>query len=520
MGGVDRSTPEASGKSDAKNRNVDKSADCLEHGNNGSPESMAEVQKYVKTLHDSTSESDYRQFIDKVVNRVDNDARSGLVANGSLPDLAINLNSSDREVDLQGSKSDTAAQVRDHSGADGKITKFEKNVDGHQVSLMGPPGVSANGDDLQRHPPDVQADPATGKIESYSTAAAVKVTLGDDGKPIAYGSNGFSFEYHKGTNAWYYHEDSGGAYVQIDVPAVDSDGRIHTMEHGGLNNGRLHSLDGNGQATGHSPLEHLPTEIVANADPTGLPVGLLLETAAKVIPNETARKDLLWLDHQQAMLNKGIVTGAVFNPVNGVSQLADKALGWHIPALKFDNQNDVNNSVAGNIGKVEGTMVNFIGVGAVMAPMDAALGVSGMAAGALNGGIIGGLWGGVFTPSNPKSRHFWQERGEKALLGASSGSLGGAGGSELNAIGSKLGDSLGADAFKFGAPAVWRFAMGELRAEANSLLVTGKPASAKTLEQAGIRSAENIISSTLLKCLRTLPVADSSDSLDPNGVAY
>lgn len=125
MGG-DRSTAEAAGKTDAQSQNVNDAVNYLEQGNNGSPESMQEVQTYVKSLHDNMSESDYRQFIDQVYNRVDSDARSGLVSNGSLPDLAINLNAADRQVDPTDTTGAADANFSDMPHGD-QVTRLDEN---------------------------------------------------------------------------------------------------------------------------------------------------------------------------------------------------------------------------------------------------------------------------------------------------------------------------------------------------------------------------------------------------------
>lgn len=85
-------------------------------------------------------------------------------------------------------------------------------------------------------------------LPSYSRNG-VTVDLDGAGKPKAYHSNGFSFEHHESDKAWYYHENSGGDYVKIDVPTLNEDGSVTTKENGGLNAGREHSLTGDGQSS-------------------------------------------------------------------------------------------------------------------------------------------------------------------------------------------------------------------------------------------------------------------------------
>ncbi|MBX9724590.1 MAG: hypothetical protein K2X81_24510, partial [Candidatus Obscuribacterales bacterium] len=138
--------------------------------------------------------------------------------------------------------------VRDHSG--GAVTVFEQNVNGKQVSLLKDgtalPGLTTNGDDLHSCPPGVTMD-SNGKIATYWTRAGVQVNLDASGNASAYHSNGFSFEHHQ--DGWYYHQDSGGDYVKIGTPTVDSNGTIQSKEDGGFNHDREHTLDGGGQQT-------------------------------------------------------------------------------------------------------------------------------------------------------------------------------------------------------------------------------------------------------------------------------
>jgi hypothetical protein len=231
----------------------------------------------------------------------------------------------------------------------------------------------------------------------------------------------------------------------------------------------------------------------------------LLEGLASHVPNQTARKDLLWLAHQGEMFNEGVMTGAVLNPVNGVTQLVDRAFGLHIPALKFDNQKDVNRSIAGNAGTITGTVIDMVAAGEVMGPADAALGLSGAGAAAFNGSIIGGLYGGVLTPTaEPNSGHFWRDRGENALLGAGFGALMGASGFELNGIASKVENTIASQAIKYGAGFAMPFGAGVLRAEVSSLLHTGKPASKEQLKQSGKRAAANTGVRAVIKGLESL----------------
>lgn len=71
-----------------------------------------------------------------------------------------------------------------------------------------------------------------------------------DRNPVAARSHGFSFEQHQDTGKWYYHQDSGGDWVEIEPPIMcPRDGSIHSWETGNILGKRRHSLTADGQET-------------------------------------------------------------------------------------------------------------------------------------------------------------------------------------------------------------------------------------------------------------------------------
>jgi hypothetical protein len=136
---------------------------------------------------------------------------------------------------------------------------------------------------------------------------------------------------------------------------------------------------------------------------------------------------------QVELFGEGVVTGALLNPINGVEQLVNHIAGTHLPPLEFSNQAEVNNSIAGKIGMVAGTVADFVLTdGAVSA-------VGGLEAGsALSLGITGAIQGGIFTPSDPSKTggNFFLDRVENAAIdGVSFAAMGGVAGKVTGLIG-------------------------------------------------------------------------------------
>ena len=198
-----------------------------------------------------------------------------------------------------GSKSDGTTEgdltvVRNHAGGD--VTQFEQNINGKTISLLGQdgkplPGLSTDGNELHNHPMDVQID-ASGKVKSYNTEAGVKVTLGDDGKPNAYNSNGFTMSRHDDGN-WYYHQDSGGDFVKIGEPTVAANGTIHSKESGGWHDGREHELTSDGERTGKEAADRSndPANCILNDHPKTIEEVLdVMNKLEKALPDDDGLK--------------------------------------------------------------------------------------------------------------------------------------------------------------------------------------------------------------------------------------
>ncbi len=119
--------------------------------------------------------------------------------------------------------------------------------------------------------------------------------------------------------------------------------------------------------------------------------------------------------HQAELLGKGVVTGVVLNPINGIGQIVNNIAGTELPPLEFTNQAEVNDSIAGKVGIVAGTIGTFV------LTSGAASALIGLEAGGLASlTIAGAVQGGIFTPSDKSKTGgaFFMDRAENAAIEA------------------------------------------------------------------------------------------------------
>ena len=179
-----------------------------------------------------------------------------------------------------------------------------ENKPGDFAGLSGSSLPSFEISGIQIIPTDVPPE-AAGKPWDFNTEAGVKVSIGDDGKPRSYNSNGFSFEKHD-DGIWYYHQDSGGVYVKVNEPYLASDGTVHAKEKGGWNDGREHSLDAQGERTGDSAMDHSsdPARVVLDDDPKS--VDDVLNSLNKLEAALPDNDGLKWFNKLYTMVTQGV----------------------------------------------------------------------------------------------------------------------------------------------------------------------------------------------------------------------
>ncbi len=136
--------------------------------------------------------------------------------------------------------------------------------------------------------------------------------------------------------------------------------------------------------------------------------------AAHALLNEV-ETDLKAGAHQVQLFGEGVLTGAILNPINGVEQIINNVAGTHLPPLELTNQEEVNHSIAGKIGIVGGTILDFVltdgAAGAVM----------GVEAGSVASlAVAGAVQGGILTPSDSGKTGgaFFIDRIENAAIDA------------------------------------------------------------------------------------------------------
>jgi len=219
---------------------------------------------------------------------------------------------------------------------------------------------------------------------------------------------------------------------------------------------------------------------IAFSDATANHTANVFHGAGDAFRDEAHQGVLASIGKQAKLLGEGVVTGAVLNPINAVSQLVDLVPGVNLPKLELSNQEDVNNSWAGKIGALAGTAADFVlTAGAVGA-------VTGLeSSSAIAMGTSGAIEGGLLTPTvDPTSNgNLVVDRLENAAITGTAGAV-------MGAVAGKVEDSFADTAeesmtekvkVKALAGAAGGSASGAVRAETKSILQTGELASAKDL---------------------------------------
>jgi len=212
-----------------------------------------------------------------------------------------------------------------------------------------------------------------------------------------------------------------------------------------------------------------------------------------------------------ADFGEGLYHGAIENPINGASQLANHLVGSHLPELHLVDQDRLSHSAGGVLGTIAGTALDFYAVSVATAGVADLVGagvVGAEAAGAatvgteavttasvlgtaLRVGAVGAAYTAVLQPTDAKSDHFFQDRltngavafGTFAAMGGAAGALNNTG---LFAISSAR--TLGGNLLYGGLTGT---AGGIVHAEANAVIKQGKalPSLAELATDAGTYAA-------------------------------
>lgn len=114
---------------------------------------------------------------------------------------------------------------------------------------------------------------------------------------------------------------------------------------------------------------------------------------------------------------QGFFHQLIENPVNGVTQIVNKSVGTEIPKLEIAGEPE-RKSVGAIAGAVTGGVLNYMLLSKVASPMLGNLGGEGLRGTALRAGIVGGIYNGIFMPTDDKSENFLADRVTSAAVGA------------------------------------------------------------------------------------------------------
>lgn len=112
-----------------------------------------------------------------------------------------------------------------------------------------------------------------------------------------------------------------------------------------------------------------------------------------------------------------LIHSALENPINGISQVINHAIGTEIPELQIVG--DVKNpSVGAKLGSIAGGVIDYYVLSRVAGSTMGNLGGSGTLGSTLRGGIVGGVYSGLLTPTDAASDSFFKDRLTSGLVGA------------------------------------------------------------------------------------------------------
>lgn len=132
----------------------------------------------------------------------------------------------------------------------------------------------------------------------------------------------------------------------------------------------------------------------------------------QLLDTESDRKGSQIADYFQGFFHQ-----LIENPVNGVTQIINKSVGAEIPKMEIAGEPE-RKSVGAIAGAVTGGVINYMLLSKVANPMLGTLGGEGLRGTALRAGIVGGIYNGVFMPTDDKSENFLGDRLTSAAVGA------------------------------------------------------------------------------------------------------
>ncbi|MDP3506736.1 MAG: hypothetical protein Q8T09_01980 [Candidatus Melainabacteria bacterium] len=260
--------------------------------------------------------------------------------------------------------------------------------------------------------------------------------------------------------------------------------------------------------------ENLPPESGAENTPESESKASAGHTASQKLGQEAFVLSKFEPLQQATLLQEGIFSGLALNPINGLTQLANKSIGTDFKAIHLDAQNEIDSSFYGNVGKMIGTSAAFFALALAtkkFTPLSSKMLGSAVLSEAVAYGTAGALHGGLLTPTQKdlSGSSFFLARGGEALLGSGSAVLG-AQGSRVAKLFQESAPSLGVAGSRLlslGSEAAFNGALGAGTANAYSYMHTGEFASSEELATSVILSAGIGLGASTLSFLKGATVA-------------
>lgn len=127
-----------------------------------------------------------------------------------------------------------------------------------------------------------------------------------------------------------------------------------------------------------------------------------------------------------AGVGEGLFHSTIENPYNGLTQIVNRT-GVDLPEMHLVDTS--NQNLGFKAGSIAGMAVDFYVLNKIGGQMMGNMGGVGLGGTMLRAGIVGGVFEGVFTPSDPNSKNFLGDRLSSAAVGATTfAAMAGAGG--------------------------------------------------------------------------------------------
>lgn len=130
------------------------------------------------------------------------------------------------------------------------------------------------------------------------------------------------------------------------------------------------------------------------------------------------------IEAQTVNFGEGLLQGGVQQPYNAAVELANNAAKMHLPEMHIVDEKKAN-TAAGSAGTYTGMAVDIAALNGLTALAGSAIAGTSPEMTVASAAVAGGVYFGVFKPSDVNSKHMVQDRVMEGALGAALGAVAG-----------------------------------------------------------------------------------------------